>query len=122
MSFSCYVSFSFDALTCLFVVPHGPPLDCSVVNYNSSSFQVSMRPPERLLINGIIHYEIDIINDYDEELHRNIQLSMESDVTSTIFANLSKFTYHNVTIYAATKFGRGLIPCIYRIRTKDDSK
>ena len=104
----------FEFFNFFYLVPDGPPLNCSVINNNSSSFVVSIGEPERLKQNGIIHYEAEIDNEYNQAIMRRI--NVDGVVTHSVFANLSKFTEHSIRIYAATRLGRGP-PCEISIKT-----
>ncbi|XP_057292100.1 uncharacterized protein LOC130614680 isoform X2 [Hydractinia symbiolongicarpus] len=98
-------------------VPHGPPLNCGIVHYNSTTFSLCIGKPNRYLINGNIKYNISVKNGYGDHVERIINVT--GDETWTMFANMTKFMYHNITVTAFTRIGPGPSVMLYN-RTLED--
>lgn len=108
---------AFSVITFCNLAPDGVPQHCSVWHYNSSAIVLSVGKPERLLMNGLIHYEVVVRNQFGDEITRTLE--QHGDITTTVFSNLTKFMYHNISIRAATVKGPGPEFMIYN-RTLED--
>ena len=91
-----------------FVVPAGPPYNSTFVSENATSITADINLPELRLRNGIItEYSLTIFN---EELSYTSSVSLKPDISGRsihIFHDLKAFTWYNLTVTAATKFGHG---------------
>lgn len=101
------------------LVPHGVPLNCSIEHFNSTCFTLTIGRPERLLENGVIHFEVNIITEYGDRVFRRVEV--DGILTSTVFFNVTKFTQLNISISAVTLKGIGP-EVVLQNRTLEDSK
>ena len=117
LEFNCF-SFLFVSLA-----PDASPTNISSLAVKSTSITLTMSPPGKRWVNGIIlGYQVTYWTSEDEAVSKNFTRTRSENETRGEISGLRKFFNHNITVKAFTRIGLGPLSDVIVVKTGEDGK